>query len=386
MHINFFTPITFENGPRSTREKWTQRIDDYFFLGGKKAVVLNLDQRDLVVTSTFKQKWYVTALKVVSYTTLILPLIALIAKYSLRKGVSYSEFTYKDLRKEDLKLISDYVVSYQHELVKHTKVKIIIETESLFNKIANIYYNSLLYSAAKKEITRSEQQVRAQTTQVARFAIGSAINAAANCVASTASEVVSQTVGLPALKPVLMLGAKPVANLAGEAVKRRSHQAVSDLTEDSTVLRDIAWRSTLEKAKETLSCDSTNWKLATFLKTNYPNPCYNEKYRSIEEFVKSPSDLYNHLFYAKMRYELEGISMITPYVPLSNAESLFNELVKSKLNDLPDLGEVKKELDQEDLTEVYFSRVGAAMNTPNRVSQALTSAASSAWSYLALTN
>lgn len=380
MKINFFTPITFENEPKSTREKWIQRIDDYFFLGGKKAVVLNLDQRDLVVTSTFKQKWYVTALKVVSYTTLILPLIGLIAKYSLRKGTSYSEITRNDLRSEDLTLLSNYANSYKQELTEHIKAKTIIEDEELFNKVANIYYNSLLYTAAKTELSRTEQQVRAQTTQVARFAIGSTLKAAANFVASAASETVCQTVGLPALKPVVMLGAKPVADFAVEPVKRLSHQAVSDLTEDNSTLRDIAWRSTLETTKETLSHDSKKLKLAAFLKANYIHPCFKNKYKIIKEFKESPSLLYKNFFYNEMNHQLAYV--LTPFISDLRPETLFKELVQNKIETLPDLDRVKTEFDQEDLTYVYFSSVGAAVNTPKRLSQAFSSAASSAWGYL----
>jgi hypothetical protein len=381
MKVNFFTPITFENGPRTTREKWTQRVDDYFFLGGKKAVVLNLDRRDLVVKTTLKQQWYITALKVFSYATIIIPLIALIAKYCLRKGTSYSEMTLNDLRSQDSQLLSDYENSYKQELTRHLKSNEILNNKILFEKVVNICYNSLLYVNAKKELNRTERQVRAQTTQAAHFAIGSGLSAAANFVASAGCEALSQATGLPILKPVAMLAAKPAANLAVEPVKRMSRQAINDLAEDNSTLRGVAWKKTLESCKDDLSHDSTKVKVFTFLKTNYPDPLSYPKYRTIEGFEASSSTMYNLFFSTAMCHRLAFVN--PPFIADSNPENFYNELLKNQIEpSLPDLKDVKSEFDQSDLTVVYSSSVGSVMNAPKRISQAFTSAASSAMSLL----
>lgn len=86
--ISFFTPVSFgsQSGPLS------EKIDNYFYLGGKKAYVIpgHVEQgsEDVILTPG-QSSFLTTALKIVSYFTLIIPALMLIAKAALRYSHSF---------------------------------------------------------------------------------------------------------------------------------------------------------------------------------------------------------------------------------------------------------------------------------------------------------
>ena len=83
--VNFFTPVSYQMQSKSTCQSLLETVDNYFYLGGKKALVVHANEHELraaVVDS--KQSFLTTLLKVVSYCTVILPAILLLAKAILR--------------------------------------------------------------------------------------------------------------------------------------------------------------------------------------------------------------------------------------------------------------------------------------------------------------
>ena len=90
--VSFCTPISFGSGfqthlSRSFLGSFLEFADDYFFFGGEKAVVQfeHLDGESLGVNLVLEDSsWISTALKVISYFTIILPVVLLIAKCILR--------------------------------------------------------------------------------------------------------------------------------------------------------------------------------------------------------------------------------------------------------------------------------------------------------------
>ena len=84
---SFFTPISYRETSPSASEHFLEIIDDYFYLGGKRAVVIP-DQTTGHARGVFfeegKSSLINTAFKIASYGTLILPAIALLAKLILR--------------------------------------------------------------------------------------------------------------------------------------------------------------------------------------------------------------------------------------------------------------------------------------------------------------
>ena len=96
--IPFFTPIFYKNRPDTTREWLLEKVDDYFYLGGKKAqaIVLKGIGTDLlnkrtkeVILADQNASMLCTVLKVISYCTLIFPVILLIAKAILRASYDF---------------------------------------------------------------------------------------------------------------------------------------------------------------------------------------------------------------------------------------------------------------------------------------------------------
>lgn len=85
--INFPIPVGFPYGSKSKTEFFLEIADDYFYLGGKKAVVIPskyLQRGRGVNLIEEKLSPLMTAAKVATYFTLIFPLILFIAKIILR--------------------------------------------------------------------------------------------------------------------------------------------------------------------------------------------------------------------------------------------------------------------------------------------------------------
>lgn len=85
--INFFTPVHYGNQPKSASTSVMEAFDHYFYLGGKKACVIagRMERgKEGVVLVERSSSYLLSALKVVSYFTIVIPLIVLIVKAVLR--------------------------------------------------------------------------------------------------------------------------------------------------------------------------------------------------------------------------------------------------------------------------------------------------------------
>lgn len=87
--VSFFTPITFGDLPTSSKEKALEYVDGYFNLTGHSARVI---VKDTLETKKHydKPNLIISALKVLSYFTLVLPLVVLGLKAALRANISYT--------------------------------------------------------------------------------------------------------------------------------------------------------------------------------------------------------------------------------------------------------------------------------------------------------
>ncbi|MEM1282859.1 MAG: hypothetical protein AAGG81_04825, partial [Chlamydiota bacterium] len=95
--IGFFTPVKYFFNNKTIIEthglkgKVVEFFDNYFFLGGKRAEIFILDskRKGTGVLEKAKEYWYMIALKVVSYATLIIPAIMLVGKAIARSFITY---------------------------------------------------------------------------------------------------------------------------------------------------------------------------------------------------------------------------------------------------------------------------------------------------------
>lgn len=85
--IGFFQAVTFGTQSKSCVQTLLEGVDSYFYLGGKKTLVIagSIQQGSQgVILTQNSPTFFITALKVVSYLTVVIPLILLIAKAILR--------------------------------------------------------------------------------------------------------------------------------------------------------------------------------------------------------------------------------------------------------------------------------------------------------------
>jgi len=98
--VEFFTPINFAHHPKSCSQSLVEYANSYFYLGGKKATVIpghKQNGREGVVLTKDSPRFLITALKVLSYLTVILPILFLIVKAIYR---SMHKFHVIDVRQK----------------------------------------------------------------------------------------------------------------------------------------------------------------------------------------------------------------------------------------------------------------------------------------------
>lgn len=88
--LDFFTPVRFE-GQKSIKQHIQEGIGDYFYLGGKSAYVIpgkiSDGSQEVVIKDQNKngiKQVVLSAIKIISYMTVIIPLIMLVAKATFR--------------------------------------------------------------------------------------------------------------------------------------------------------------------------------------------------------------------------------------------------------------------------------------------------------------
>lgn len=94
VEVRFFTPVVFDDAT-SFKEKITEQVDEYLNLGNHYRVKIykpNAERPNTVAKVEFSNKpsWTNLVLKVISYFTVILPLIALALKYKLRSQLNFT--------------------------------------------------------------------------------------------------------------------------------------------------------------------------------------------------------------------------------------------------------------------------------------------------------
>lgn len=88
--ISFFTPLEFSPHDASSKKtKVLEAVDRFFYFGGKKALVIELDKKkglDVVLATGRSPNCLEVALKVIICFTVVIPLLLLIVKAVLRCG------------------------------------------------------------------------------------------------------------------------------------------------------------------------------------------------------------------------------------------------------------------------------------------------------------
>ncbi len=97
-NIKFFTPIKYGDHATSNIQKLIEHTDFYFYLGGRVAEIIpgnvKKDSQAVVLRNGKSSCWKI-ALKVMSYFTLILPALMLLAKAILRFRYHFHKYPYE---------------------------------------------------------------------------------------------------------------------------------------------------------------------------------------------------------------------------------------------------------------------------------------------------
>lgn len=112
--VNFFTAVSFGDHRKTGAQKFLEGVDDYFYLGGKKACViagesLKTDKGTLLM----KQESLFTAVKVFSYFTGFIPVIMLIFKAALRCSHSFHSIDPQQKLEEGIDISPDTIATIQ---------------------------------------------------------------------------------------------------------------------------------------------------------------------------------------------------------------------------------------------------------------------------------
>ncbi len=119
--VNFFTAVSFGSHPKSCSQSLLEAVDSYFYLGGKKAFVIpgDIDQgAKKVVLSQDSSSFLGTVFKVISYATLIIPAIVLIAKAILRSIYSFETVDVKKQLEEGIDISPETIAKIQELMPK----------------------------------------------------------------------------------------------------------------------------------------------------------------------------------------------------------------------------------------------------------------------------
>jgi hypothetical protein len=123
--VSFFTPIDFGNQTKSFGQRLLEKVDDYFYLGGKKAIVLDpIDAVAFLIPR--EQSLLKTCLKVASYFTIFLPIIPLINKTEYQSLAKTHFIYYLSLLVPIMlltKVILRYIYSYEDAYTREKPIK-----------------------------------------------------------------------------------------------------------------------------------------------------------------------------------------------------------------------------------------------------------------------
>lgn len=122
--LNFFTSVTYGVSSKSLGSFLLENVDNYFYLGGKKAHVIQgrtKSGQEKVILSETKSSLLARVGKVLSYFTIVIPLIMLIAKSILRSTNSFKLIDPKQKLEKGVNISEDTVVKIQGLMPKILK-------------------------------------------------------------------------------------------------------------------------------------------------------------------------------------------------------------------------------------------------------------------------
>ncbi|MFN4174094.1 MAG: DUF648 domain-containing protein [Parachlamydiaceae bacterium] len=119
--IGFFTAVEYEKGPKSFSTRLLETVDDYFYLGGKKAFVIQGKSKkghEKALLSDAHSSLLARIAKVLSYFTLVLPVSLLALKAVLRSKHSFRQIDPKKWLEKGISIKPETIAKIQSLMPK----------------------------------------------------------------------------------------------------------------------------------------------------------------------------------------------------------------------------------------------------------------------------
>ncbi|HEV3270404.1 MAG TPA: hypothetical protein VGZ69_07165 [Candidatus Rhabdochlamydia sp.] len=128
INLDFFIPVRFEE-PKTFKQHIQEGIDDYFYLGGRSAFVISReisdDTLEVIIQDQYRSRIkqvILGAIKIISYITVIIPLLMLIAKTSFRSTHKFHVISKAEPMFNQSFLIIDKASFWDHYLISYANV------------------------------------------------------------------------------------------------------------------------------------------------------------------------------------------------------------------------------------------------------------------------
>ena len=115
-NVNFFTAVEYGKNDKSVSDDLLEKVDDYFFLCGKKAYVIDKNEKTVESKANFSD--LLNIVKVISYFTVIIPAIMLVAKAILRSQHQFKVINVKEELEQGIN-ISNSTIQKIQKVIKH---------------------------------------------------------------------------------------------------------------------------------------------------------------------------------------------------------------------------------------------------------------------------
>lgn len=170
-YLNFFTPVIYQNHSRSEKNYFSINVDNYFYLGGKRALVIQgrtKNGHQKVILSETEISLLERIAKVVSYFTIIIPLIMLVIKAALRSKYNFKVVTHLNFQKKLEKGISvtqESITKIQSLMPiilnhkKHKDIEWLEKSPNLIFKLSDM--PNIIYEMARPDLNDEQNSERA---------------------------------------------------------------------------------------------------------------------------------------------------------------------------------------------------------------------------------
>lgn len=113
--LSFFTAVKYKDSHQSWRTSLLEKVDNYFYLGGKKAYVLQREVKEgpeqVVLSVDHQSSKLARVAKVISYFTVVIPVVLLLAKAILRNTHQFKVIDPKASLEQDIH-ITDMMIKW----------------------------------------------------------------------------------------------------------------------------------------------------------------------------------------------------------------------------------------------------------------------------------